>query len=133
MATYHPPKIITKQASPAITADLTYEAHGKCGCQTIILSNSEGGTTEWRADAPGEQPPIDGCTDYSHVYKIVALENTKFRTVEVGNIASEQIISSLEFGTSELVFKEGSEILADFTHVNILSGTLILYRDCNQS
>jgi hypothetical protein len=130
---YHPPEIITTQASPAITADLAYEVNGKCGCQTIILSNSNGGTTEWRANAPGEQPTLEGCADYSHVYKIVALENSKFRTLGVGNIASEQIISSLEFGTSGLIFKEGSEILADFTYVNMLSGTLILYRDCNQS
>lgn len=130
---YFPPKMITNNAAPILSADLAYEGHGKCGCQTIILSNSEGGTTEWRANAPGEQPAIEGCSDYSHVYKIVALENSKFRTLGVGNIASEQIISSLEFGTSGLIFKEGSEILADFTYVNMLSGTLILYRDCNQS
>ena len=41
MAGYHPPKMITSNAAPAITADLSYENHGKCGCQTIILTSDE--------------------------------------------------------------------------------------------
>jgi len=131
MATYHPPKIITTQASPAITADLTYEAHGKCGCQTIILSGE--GTRAWEAASPDRQPELDGCTDYSNVYKIVALANTKFRGLSANNISQEQMEQSLIFGNVGFILKPDAEILADFTYVEILSGTLILYRDCNQS
>ena len=39
MALYHPPEIITNNAAPVLSADLAYEVNGKCGCQTIILSN----------------------------------------------------------------------------------------------
>ena len=38
---YHPPEIITTQASPAITADLAYESHGKCGETVVLWSNNE--------------------------------------------------------------------------------------------
>ena len=41
MALYHPPKPITNNAAPSITADLTYEAHGKCGQTRIIRSDTE--------------------------------------------------------------------------------------------
>jgi len=130
MATYHPPKIITTQASPAITADLTYEAHGKCGCQTIILSSEV--TRAWNAREPQSQPELNDCIDYSNVYKIVALANTKFRGLTANNIAQSQL-DSLLFSNSSFILKLGSEILANFNYVEILSGTLILYRDCHQS
>ena len=133
MALYHPPKIITNNAAPVLSADLAYEVNGKCGCQTIILSNAEGGTTEWRANAPGEQPTLTGCLDYSNVYKIVALANTKFRFMSANNIQQDQMDRSLLFNNSSFILKPESEILADFTYINILSGTLMLYRDCSQS
>ena len=41
--TTHPPKMITNNAAPVLSADLAYEAHGKCGCQTIFLTEEEGG------------------------------------------------------------------------------------------
>ena len=134
MARYHPPENITNNQSPMYTADLAYEAHGKCGCQTVILSDlgEEFPTKGWEADAPGEQPEIDGCTDYSNVYKIVALSNVKFRTLEATNIAEMQLLP-LIFGTGGFKFMIGSEMYANFTKIEILSGTLMLYRDCNQS
>ena len=131
MARYHPPKMITSNSAPAITADLADEVNGKWGCQTIILSGD--GTRAWEASAPNRQPELDGCTDYSHVYKIVALENTKFRSIRAKNIAQEQMDSSLLFNNSAFILKPDANILADFTFVEILSGTLMLYRDCNQS
>ena len=133
MALYHPPNPITNNAAPSITADLAYEGHGKCGCQTIILSDDgDEEWKEWSAATPSAQPVITGCTDYSTVYKIVALANTKFRTLEATNIAPAHF-SALLFGTSGFVLKTDSEILANFTKIEINSGTLMLYRDCDQS
>lgn len=130
---YHPPITLTSNSSPAITADLAYEAHGKCGCQTVILSSDGEGTKIWRADEPHNQPEIEGCTDSSNAYKIVALENTKFRGLSANNIAQDQINNALVYGVSAFILKPESEILADFTYVEILTGTLIIYRDCSQS
>ena len=131
MALYHPPKIITNNAAPVISADLAYEVNGKCGCQTIILSGDS--TRGWNAADPSGQPIVDGCVDYSNVYKIVALENTKFRGLRATNISQLQMDASLVFGVSGFIFKMHSEMLADFTDIDILSGTLMLYRDCSQS
>ena len=134
MARYHPVKMITNNEAPVLTADLAYENHGKCGCQTIILSDlPEGGTKAWEAGRPSAQPSLPTeCLDYSNVYRVVALSNTKFRALEIANVATIQT-SALLFSTGGFVLKTGSEILANFTEIEILSGTLMLYRDCNQS
>ena len=136
MGSYHPPKMITTNAAPAITADLAYEGHGKCGCQTIILSDiSPEGVTpvlEWDATNPDAQPSLPSCDDYSHVYKIVALVDTKFRTLTTTNIPADAI-APLLVTSGAFVLQTGSEILADFTFVRITAGTCILYRDCDQS
>lgn len=65
MAKYHPPKAITSNSAPAITADLAYEGHGKCGNTRILTSRfgeeseveqvifdaeSEGNGNAWRMD-----------------------------------------------------------------------------------
>ena len=133
MAGYHPPKMITSNSAPAITADLAYEVNGKCGCQTIILSDGDLGTKEWAASEPQGQPELEGCSDYSNVYKIVALANTKFRVLRANNIAQSQMDRSLLFSNSSFILKMNSEMLADFTFIEILQGTLMLYRDCDQS
>ena len=132
MAIYHPPKMITNNAAPVLSADLAYEAHGKCGCQTIFLTEEEGGTTEWEANNPSGQPELEGCTDYSNAYKIVALENTKFREITANNIAEGQLANFI-FGNTGFKLMTGSEILADFTKIDIISGMLMIYRDCEQS
>ena len=134
MARYHPPKMISNNAAPVLSADLAYEAHGKCGCQTIVLcdAGSPAGTTVWRANDPGGQPELEGCTDYSNAYRIVALENTKFREIEANNIVTEQL-ESFVFGNTAFKLLAGDEILADFTHIDIISGLLMIYRDCEQS
>lgn len=134
MAIYHPPKMITNNAAPVLSADLAYEVNGKCGCQTIVLSDllELDPWKTWEAGNPSGQPVISGCTDYSHVYKIVALANTKFRTLEAKNIAEAQLDAML-FSTGSFIFKMHSEMLANFTKIEILAGTLMLYRDCSQS
>jgi hypothetical protein len=125
MATYHPPKIITSNSAPAITADLAYEVNGKCGCETIILGDN---TLEKIWDST-EPPGITGCLDYNHAWKMVALENTNFRRVRATNL-SVRSTAVLETGFS---FKTGSEIMADLTYVEIVSGTVIIYQGCEQS
>jgi hypothetical protein len=126
MATYHPPKMITSNAAPAITADLAYEVNGKCGCETIILGDN---TNQLVFDAANESENIEGCLDNNNGWKMVALENTNFRRVRASNL-SERSTGVLETGFS---FKKDSEILANFSYVEIVSGTVIIYRDCNQS
>ena len=128
MALYHPPKVITNNAAPVLSADLAYEVNGKCGCETIVLSDTPDGGKLWSATAPAINA-VPNCTDYSHVYKIVALANTNFRDVDATNL-SDLSQMQLETGFS---LKTGSEILADFTRIQIVSGTIILYRDCSQS
>tara|TARA_R110000824_G_scaffold202163_2_gene386389 strand:+ start:77 stop:463 length:387 start_codon:yes stop_codon:yes gene_type:complete len=128
MALYHPPKMITNNAAPVLSADLAYEVNGKCGCETIVLSDTPDGELIWDSENPGIDS-VPNCTDYSHVYKIVALANTNFRTVLATNLSVKSVMQ-LETGFS---FKTGSELLADFTYIRIISGTIILYRDCEQS
>lgn len=134
---YHPSETITNNQATINTADLAYESHGKCGCQTIILSDlpEEEPTKKWEADRPQDQPSIPGttiCEDYSHVYKIVALSNTKFRGLKAENIAQDQL-DALVFSTGAFKLMAGHEILANFVEVEINSGTCILYRNCQQS
>lgn len=133
MAGYHPPKMITSNAAPAITSDLAYEGHGKCGCQTIVLSDHlEGETAKiWAVDREYNSG-VEGCIDLTNVYKIVALENTKFRLLAAKNI-STAASQAFVFGVSGFILKTNSEILANFIKIEILSGTLICYRDCQQS
>lgn len=133
MATYHPPKIITTQASHAIAADLAYEGHGKCG-KTVIL----------RSDSP--------------YYRWMSSKNSAWKMVvlKVGNIPSplkecqctpvgsirvfkasnmeEDMIQNTIIGAH---FHEPFEIMADITAVELdplLRGTIvILYMNCEQS
>ena len=125
--TYFPPKMITNNAAPPIAADLAYEAHGKCGCETIILCSKVGGDTIWDSANPGTG--IEGCTDSSNAWKVVALEDSTFRGVTASNLSATSVIAL----TTLFTFKVGSEILADFSYVRILTGTVIIYRDCEQS
>tara|TARA_R100000655_G_scaffold90012_1_gene130551 strand:- start:1326 stop:1736 length:411 start_codon:yes stop_codon:yes gene_type:complete len=136
MTRYHPKEVITNNQATINTADLAYEAHGKCGCQTVILSDEqEEPYTAWYANEPQSMPSLPNeaeCTDYSNVYKIVALSNTKFRDLQALNIADLQI-KALLFGSGGFKLLAGHEIYANFTYVEILSGTVMLYRDCQQS
>jgi len=124
--------MITNNTAPVLSADLAYEVNGKCGCQTIVLSDGDIDYLNWYANDPSGQPTITGCTDRSNVYKIVALSNVKFRNLKANNIAEEHL-NGLVFGNGGFKLTIGSEMLADFTVIEILSGTLMLYRDCNQS
>jgi hypothetical protein len=133
MATYHPPKIITTQASHAITADLAYEGHGKCG-ETVIL-RSDSLNYRWRAGR-------------NNAWKMVVLKVgdipsplKECRCTPVGSIRGFKA-NNMESGMIQdtiinVPFHEPFEIMADITVVELdtsLRGTIvILYMNCEQS
>jgi len=133
MATYHPPKIITTQASHAIAADLAYEGHGKCGETVILRSDSpynswiSSGTNAWKmvvlkvGDIPSPLRDCQ-CTPVGSI-----------RAFRANNIEEDMIQQTIVGAT----FHEPFEIMADITAVELdalLRGTIvILYMDCEQS
>jgi len=124
--TYFPPNIITNNAAPPIAADLAYEDHGKCGCETVILCGRVGGNKIWDSSNPTTE--IEGCEDYSHGWKVVALEDTAIRSCLATNLSLGSI-----FALTSTTFKRGEELMADFTYFRVTSGTVIIYKDCSQS
>ena len=120
MALYHPPKVITNNTAPVISADLAYEVNGKCGCQTIIL-NTRGGN--------GFDSNSEGT---NNAWKVVFLHKTvvtEFRATNISQADCDKIIGK--------TYEEGSEIMADILSLSILDGgdhgLAILYIDCDQS
>ena len=120
MAIYHPPKMITNNAAPVLSADLAYEAHGKCG-NTRVLMNEEGGN-EFDARAEGTR----------NAWKVVFLHRTVVTRFSANNIS---VIDSAKIEGH--TFEEGTEIMADITILSIRTGgnhgLAILYIDCEQS
>lgn len=120
MAIYHPPKMITNNAAPVLSADLAYEAHGKCG-NTRILMNEEGGN-EFNAAEEGTR----------NAWKVVFLHKTVVTAFSANNISAVDC-AKIEGHT----FEEGTEIMADITRLAITTGgdhgLAILYIDCEQS
>jgi hypothetical protein len=139
MATYHPPKIITTQASPAITADLAYEAHGKCGRTRILTSTNIGGSVEsmvFNARAEkngnaykmvvlrlGDKAPNKECPcDYGGVFEKIVCSN-------ISDTDLQALIN--------LPITQPFELYGDFEFVALspsLPGFVVaLYMDCTQS
>ena len=138
MATYHPPKIITTQASPAITADLAYEAHGKCGNTRILTSsnigafesnvfdaNAEGNGNAYKMVVlrTGDKASNRDCPcDYGGFFEIIKCNNINFQDLQ----ALMNVPITQQF-----------ELYADFELVvlsQILPGFVVaLYMDCKQS
>jgi len=120
MALYHPPKMITNNAAPVLSADLAYEAHGKCG-KTRILMNEE--------DGNGFNASTEGTRN---AWKVVFLHKTVVTEFSANNISA--IDSAKIVGHT---FEAGTEIMADITRLAILTGgthgLAILYIDCEQS
>ena len=127
MATYHPPVMITNNAAPSISADLMYEDHGKCGCETVILSDVLNGRVLWNAASPIVS--IVECQDYSHAWKAVALRDSVMRQVSATNLS----LTSTTGLITSFTFQAGTEIMADFTYWHLLTGMVILYMDGSQS
>ena len=138
MALYHPPKMITNNQSPIITADLNYENHGKCG-MTRILTSVNGGDSEpemltfdaqaegvnnaWRMDViqiTGANEELCQCHPVGYIQKFVA-ENMS----PVDCAAIEMIPITRPF-----------TIMANirFVRLSTTAGlVVVLYMDCDQS
>ena len=127
MAIYHPPVMITNNAAPSISADLMYEDHGKCGCETVILSDVAGGRTLW--DSSNPILSIDKCLESTHAWKAVALRDGIIRQVAATNLS----LTSTTGLITSFTFQAGTEIMADFTYWHLLTGMVILYMDGSQS
>ena len=120
MALYHPPKVITNNAAPVISAGLAYEVNGKCGA-TRVLENVEDGNG-FNASAEGN----------GNAWKVVFLHRTVVTEFRANNISAtdcDKIIGK--------TYEVGAEIMADIFQLSILDGgdhgLAILYIDCDQS
>ena len=140
MAIYHPPKMITNNAAPVLSADLAYENHGKCG-QTRVIHTQDG------AD-PGEEIFDSIVEGSANAWKMVILQVghkagisrcdcimegaiTEFKAENISTADCAKLAASY-YGESVPV-----EIMADITYVSLdthMPGTIaILYLDCSQS
>jgi len=137
MALYHPPKTITTNAAPAISADLAYENHGKCGSTRILRVTEELEDRTFDAEAEG----------VGNAWKMVVLA--------VGSAAPDRIACPCEYAgqlddfkaknisvndCNKMVgvdFHENFEIMADITNVVLARRStnmvVVLYMDCTQS
>ena len=138
MALYHPPKIITSNSAPAITADLAYEAHGKCGKTRILTSTNIGvlqsnifdAKTEGKGNAykmvvlrTGDKAPNKNCPcDYGGVFNII----------KCNNIDGIDMMALLN-----IPITQPFELYGDFELVELSTGfqgfVVVLYMDCTQS
>lgn len=134
MALYHPPKMITSNAAPAITADLAYENHGKCGKTVLLRSDSD--FFKWGSDGNNAWKMV--------VLKVGNLPNLLMKDcpcTPMGSIRKFKANNMDEFMIAQTIegvpFYEPFEIMADITYVELdrtLRGTVvILYMDCEQS
>tara|TARA_R100001530_G_scaffold109968_1_gene77324 strand:+ start:539 stop:919 length:381 start_codon:yes stop_codon:yes gene_type:complete len=126
MARYFPPEAITNNAAPVLSADLAYEAHGKCGT-TRVLEN----------DRTLDGNIFDSVTEGTvNAWKIVFLNETTVMDFQTNNM---DIVNQARLGdaTTSKVYPAGIEIMADIKYVKIDdradNGLAILYLDCQQS
>ena len=133
MAIYHPPKMITNNAAPILSADLAYEGHGKCG-QTRVLNSSLHATNGHIFDAN-----IEGT---SNAWKMVVTRVGRIDSrscCSVGGLRHFNAENMSIVDSSKLCgdFTEPFEIMGDISYVeldgNHLDTTVILYLDCEQS
>ena len=125
MATYHPPKIITTQASHAIAADLAYEVNGKCG-KTWVITNARDYNTFLASATPS----------LTNGWKVVFIHDTTVIGFRAENMNTAQS-DLLGTAAAPVVHPAGSEIMANIASIVIddraLTGLAIIYRDCEQS
>ena len=134
---YNPPEIITTQASPAITADLAYEAHGKCGNTRILTSSkispsanifnaiAEGNGNAYKMVVlrMGDKAPNRDCPcDYGGFFEII----------KCNNISGQDLQALMNVPITQQF-----ELYADFELVvlsqNLPGFVVALYMDCKQS
>ena len=136
MALYHPPKMITSNAAPAITADLAYENHGKCGYTRILRVNEELEDRVFDAALEGK----------GNAWKMVVLSvgidvpNQACRCNYAGKLEAFTALNISVNDCNKMVgvrFEENFEIMADITYVRLdrrsTDMVVVLYMDCTQS
>ena len=131
---YHPPEIITNNASPVLSADLAYEAHGKCGITRVLNADDANDNNVFNAYDEGVQ----------NAWKVVFLQETTvvyFRANNISNgfpIAAQNDCQKLGH-SGGVTYAAGIEIMADITNLQLYvdevrpEGLCILYIDCTQS
>ena len=142
MAIYHPPKMITNNQAPVMTADLAYEGHGKCGNTRILTSrfgldselyqysfdaDTEGKGNAWRMDIIHT-----GIVAKSVMKDCPCVFGGQLRKFKANNI------SALECQAIEGVpIYQPFSIMADITAVELSITNpflvVVLYMDCEQS
>ena len=140
MAIYHPPKIITNNAAPSISADLMYEEHGKCG-QTRVLATSAETENAWIFDAEAEDSPnawkmvvinVGGTGTDSRCDCRRAGVIKDFRADNM-TVDDCEKLCSVQLSGDSIPF----EVMADINYVELdthyLDMIVILYMDCEQS
>tara|TARA_Y100000401_G_scaffold32875_1_gene24266 strand:+ start:278 stop:688 length:411 start_codon:yes stop_codon:yes gene_type:complete len=136
MALYHPPKTITSNAAPAITADLAYESHGKCGYTRILRVTGELEDRVFNAATEGK----------GNAWKMVVLsvgtyaENTECGCDNTGKFEAFTALNININDSNKMVgakFEQNFEIMADITYVRLdrraTDMVVVLYMDCTQS
>jgi len=131
MAIYHPPKMITNNAAPIVSADLAYEAHGKCGITRVLHANHQDSGNVFDADSEGTR----------NAWKVVFLQESTIEEFQANNISNgfPVVVQNDCQKLSEQTYAAGIEIMADITHLTLYvdearpQGLCILYIDCEQS
>lgn len=136
MATYHPPKIITTQASHAIAADLAYEGHGKCGRTRILRSGPN----------PEDRVFDAGIEGRGNAWKMVVISMGTSTTNldcpcdysgQIEKFAANNIDPQDCNKLTRVPLFQNFEIMADITLVDLGSTArdmiVVLYMDCEQS
>jgi len=127
MGIYNPPKMITNNAAPILSADLAYEAHGKCGSSFTIENSRLLDANIFNAHT---------LLTLTKAWKIVFLTETLIIDFQADNMATADY-EKLGTALRPKKYAAGVEIMADITYVKIddrhATGCAILYSDCTQS
>ena len=141
MPKYHPPKMITSNSAPAISADLFYEEHGKCGLTRVLDTN----------DFKSGSHIFDSVAEHTaNAWKMIMFKVGDY--AQVGECGGELPIcapfgaitefkaANMETADSDRItgkYYTPFEIMADITYVELdyhmRDTKVILYLDCEQS
>lgn len=139
MALYHPPKMITANHSPIITADLAYENHGKCGNTRILTTYgeavdlelpqyrfsaaAEGNGNAWRMDViqTGGKNKDCPCSPMGMIARFAAENISELDCEAITRIPIHQPFS---------IMANITEVELDVFNPALL---VVLYMDCEQS
>ena len=142
MALYHPPKMITANQSPIITADLAYEGHGKCGNTRILTSVYGRDSLEQQIHFSAEMEGNGNAwrMDIIHTGNTLKSVERECPCVFGGTISEFRANNISELDANALTripIYQPFSIMADITSVllNVDAPYLVvvLYMDCKQS